>query len=462
MGLNADNNGMFRLSFLVLLLLFSTTLFGQTDFNYLKPKEELSEVEKNELVQSITQNFPSYVFVLPQPFYIDTVHVSADSSKVVIMKFGYAPDDKQFFKKLHAFEKGFLYHSQTKTGAPYALYFEGMQESEVREFLSLQTASANRVKSKSFLLTMSNLIIPSAYATADDCPPNQSGFIPDWLKHTGVQAGSCLIGVLKGAWDSTGGAVAGIGQAIIHPIESAKAVWNGASKFWAGVEAFRKDMKASLKKVSAAYASMPEGAFTELSCRIASALGTGALVAYFTLGAGAPSLMLKIAKLLERIDHLPGVAQISQKLATAGGSGLSVLGSISSKLARSSSVRFMKANKMARMDANTLTPGKSYTVVIYQDKLIIGEDMISDTGGTAGTHVSMMETLRAKDIFSYDGLGGAIKVHPNGVIDVAGYHLKHYSTPAAKAIADKLKSIIPDLQIRQSGGKLGAFPPLEQ
>ena len=54
--------------------------------------------------------------------------------------------------------------------------------------------------------------------------------------------------------------------------------------------------------------------------------------------------------------------------------------------------------------------------------------------------------------------GGAIRVNPDGSIDVSGYHARTESQSAANAIRDILLSINPNLTVRTTPGRLTDLP----
>jgi hypothetical protein len=452
----------FTLSVSFLFLCLQVAQATVKDFAYLPVSKAMTAQTKMHLLATMATHFESETYSIPQPFFMDTVQSSVKQNKTVMMKFGYAVSDPSLLKTLTELSKGFLYHTVSASGDPYTMYFEGFSVSEVRDLLQSYHVSLNeRPKALVLLAKFTKLLIPSAHA-GEECPPKMNEFIPSWLRKAGTQASSCLIRAFKGAWNTTGGAVAGLAKAIAHPIESGIAVWNGASKFWEGIKAFQKDVKGAMAKLSIAYDQLPEGAATQIICEVVSTLGTAALINYFTVGGGSPGTMLAIANVLAKFENLPKAAKWSQRLMVAanGGAPLTKVGEISAMLARSKTILFMKENVLRKMTPQSLTPGKSYTIIINNGKLVIGEDIVTEFGGTAKTHVMMMAALKAKNQYDYRGLGGAIKVHPNGVIDVSGYHLQNPSHAAAAGIRDLLKEQLPDLQVRSTPGRLSELPPL--
>ncbi|MES2964028.1 MAG: hypothetical protein V4760_09070, partial [Bdellovibrionota bacterium] len=93
----------------------------------------------------------------------------------------------------------------------------------------------------------------------------------------------------------------------------------------------------------------------------------------------------------------------------------------------------------------TLTPGKSYTTVERNGTVIIGEDF-AENGVTSGTHVAMGEMV-ARDFpvtpseFARTNLrGGAVRVNPDGSVDVSGYHNGGMNPRQSTAAAEEMSA----------------------
>lgn len=91
---------------------------------------------------------------------------------------------------------------------------------------------------------------------------------------------------------------------------------------------------------------------------------------------------------------------------------------------------------------DTLTPRKSYTTVTRNGKIVIGEDIAGVGESTAGTHVTMLESIgKSVPRSATDGLpyrGGSFRVNADGSVDVSGYHLQCIQPSACREAADEL------------------------
>ncbi len=233
------------------------------------------------------------------------VAFSMDLKKAVFLKTGFTPTDKSVEGKILSIGGAFLFHGFNQDGLAYALYFEGYGRDEVGPFLNrLRYFGSTTYQNKVFGL---DFLIPSAWAE-EECASEPSNaekilaFSQRTFQDYSSQAVGCVVGTFKGIWDSTGGAVAGIANFVASPVQSAKAVWGGAQKFWAGIQAFQKDVTGTLQRLYKNFQKIPPAKLEEIKCRIAAAIGTGILVSYFTVGAGAPLVLLRISEVLSTLE----------------------------------------------------------------------------------------------------------------------------------------------------------------
>jgi hypothetical protein len=132
---------------------------------------------------------------------------------------------------------------------------------------------------------------------------------------------------------------------------------------------------------------------------------------------------------------------------------------ISTNLGKSDDIIFYRKGKKVRMNASTLTPGKSYVVVIEDNKLVIGEDYVGNTGTTRASHMALRKDHTGLYDRDYLGRGGAIRVNTDGSVDVSGYHIMQKDLNAAKRIAAKLKGALGNVDIRITGDRLKTLDP---
>lgn len=453
---------MIRIIFL--LLCWSTVLFAseQPSFTYLEAEGRGNLEAKAKLLIQLESVFNDHtVGIIPQPFPVDALLREPSHQKPILAKLGFYPSDPKLFNQIIPFDGGLLLHVRTPSGYPYALYFLGHSKTEVEKYGYTLTASFPR-PSPSKWTKFSRLLIPVAHAQ-EDCDPKKNEVVDSvtkQLRQEGKKAYGCLIGVFKGAWDSTGGAVAGLASAIAHPIQTAQEVWASGKKLMSALEAFESDIKGSFEKIYGTLSQIPPEEFAELKCRIASAIGVGALMTYFTVGAGGPAVMLRIAALLEKVDHLyPGKMVPSVRLAYLARQRRADMEYRARRYSpyRRNKVRFFRNNREMPFSPSLLTPGKSYTALIHNGKLVIGEDVL-EGGATRGSHVKMMRDMGANDELDYKDRGGAIRVNMDGSIDVAGYHIKYSSQAAADELEAQIRLNFPNAKIRKTRGKLEDLP----
>lgn len=106
----------------------------------------------------------------------------------------------------------------------------------------------------------------------------------------------------------------------------------------------------------------------------------------------------------------------------------SVLGA---RLGQSDRFALFNRSGMQTLDASALTPGKSYTTIERNGRIIIGED-IGENGVTAGTHVELSRLSSSRYPFDVAEAsrtgdfnmtrGGAIRVNADGSVDISGFH----------------------------------------
>ncbi len=274
---------------------------------YFEPSENIGQ-KREALFSRIEnllgpKNFSTYI--LEGKTGIDRVSVSSDLSQMVFVKTGFKPSDPSLNNKIQQIDEGFLYHGKTKDGLSYGVFFKGYILEELGPFLNdVRFSILQQPKSQN-----SSVFISSAWAE-DECSEEQPTYFSQFVNFTKntfnpeqSKAAGCIVGVFKGVWDSTGGAVAGVANMVAHPIQSAKAVWSGAQNFWKGVQAFQRDVTGTMERLYGALSRMPPGKLQEIKCRISAALGTGLLVTYFTAGVGGPAVLLKISQLLASLER---------------------------------------------------------------------------------------------------------------------------------------------------------------
>ena len=118
--------------------------------------------------------------------------------------------------------------------------------------------------------------------------------------------------------------------------------------------------------------------------------------------------------------------------------------------------RFFRAGKgEVELGPDTLKAGRSYTVVIRNRKIVIGENYRgSDTGTTSRSHVPLDKDAGG-DGNTY--FGGAIRINQDGSIDVSGYHRLRTSQRAADDITAAIRDALPEARIRSTANRLSTL-----
>lgn len=320
-------------SFIVLAISLSHSGIAQASsiedlaFDYTITPASTDVSQKNALVSSLTSVLRARglgPLGLVAPFPVDEIFSSSDLTKSVFLKFGYSLSDSSLLNKVIEVDNGYLYHSKTKDGAPFALMVQGIGIGEVGILLNELKFSSHSPEKKPRSSKFSFLSPLMGVAHADDQCEQVSNpilqardnflglinglaranplFAIEKVDHAGLR---CLIGVMKGVWDSSGGGIVttlqGSMNALLNPVQSAKWVWGKTKNFWGGVKAFIRDTRGMINKSFKFLAALPAKEQSELFCRVAAAIGTGALTAFFT---GGTLAIPAAARLMENLGKL--------------------------------------------------------------------------------------------------------------------------------------------------------------
>ena len=123
---------------------------------------------------------------------------------------------------------------------------------------------------------------------------------------TGLMRGAwgCVKGIFKGAWASSGGAVASIGKCFWSPIEcamKAKEGFDNTVKFFSNITT-------KISEISGLLSALPAEALSELICTIIGGVGMAVLIAVLTGGAGAGKVAQTIAAIVSKLGLLGRLA----------------------------------------------------------------------------------------------------------------------------------------------------------
>ncbi len=352
--------------FLLILGLIPSIAFGAShplSFSYVSQSNH-ERVQKEESFFSrfndLFSEDDSLTVKLSESSGIDQVTVSGDLQKAIFLKTGFIPTDESVEGKILSVQGAFLYHGRDQSGLSYALYFEGYDRDEVGPFLNrLRYSRSTTFHKKSFSI---DLLIPSAHAEVK-CAPEPSdaekilAFSQRSFQDYSSRAVGCIVGTFKGIWDSTGGAVAGLATFVASPVQSAKAVWGGAQRFWSGIQAFQKDVTGTMQRLYKNFQKIPPAKLEEIKCRIAAAIGTGVLVSYFTVGAGAPLVLLRISQVLSTLEKTTAFGPYLIPLKIAGKVKSTAIAVQLNRSAKAISLRPLTASTGTTVTVDRLTQG---------------------------------------------------------------------------------------------------------
>lgn len=112
---------------------------------------------------------------------------------------------------------------------------------------------------------------------------------------------ACGSGVLKGAWDSTGGLVVGAAQCAGNPIECVNQTAQGLQGFFS----FMTNLVPEVQRLTASIAhTLPPGQLASVVCSATASVLVDVGLAMLTMGAAAGKLGVTVARVMARITRL--------------------------------------------------------------------------------------------------------------------------------------------------------------
>ncbi len=157
---------------------------------------------------------------------------------------------------------------------------------------------------------------PNAYASSElrDCPPAGTPFeaIPGNFQNVGTHFGSnlnkmildCMGPALRGVWDSTGGAIAGFADGIALLTRDPAKFWDDKVAQMKNLKDFITNFQSKMQSMAVTIMKLPAEVVTAIICSFSASLGTDALIALLTGGAGVAALILRVDKFIMRILKL--------------------------------------------------------------------------------------------------------------------------------------------------------------
>ena len=240
-------------------------------------------------------------------FGADRIYYSTMTKEAAFFKFnvGGNPPLNQWIKN----KNNSLLHFKDKEGVISAVYLLNFEEKLKERFQSTlkETLNSNKIV-KSFF----NELMPIKLSYASSCSMTSSMDISgiQTLKN-GVApyslvdgAMDCLMGVLEGIWQSTGGLVQDIGEGLWSLATDPMGFWNSMEEKWKNLKSFLSNFQTEMNKILNSLSKLPTQMKVELICSFIGSIGTDALIAAVTGGAGAAKVMLELKSYLSRVMRL--------------------------------------------------------------------------------------------------------------------------------------------------------------
>jgi hypothetical protein len=244
---------------------------------------------------------------------------------------------KQFINKLYRHKNGYLVHFELPTKknskpSTFAFFFLGFESvSKVRRtlttikrsFLKSKTARIElNMEDKAPLISFSFLSRAEAAETSpsasnQSCLDGNSYRIeyhgdprqkPNNVVSTVLKSGwGCTKGLVKGAWDSTGGAaidlVAGVGKGIWKLVTAPSELWEGVVTSYRNTVNLLSNLNDAISNASSDFKLLPTDQKAKIVCGVVGSLGTAAAIAFLTSGAGTPIFLRALAQALTKIGQ---------------------------------------------------------------------------------------------------------------------------------------------------------------
>jgi len=158
------------------------------------------------------------------------------------------------------------------------------------------------------------------YAEAETISQKFTGALNDVSKNAILSAAKdCLLSVLDGVWNATGGLAESAWDCITSPIDCAESGIESIK----GAYHFITNLSSELNKMWTSLKEIPGDELADFICGIVGELGTDVLLGILTAGAGSAKLALTISKVTMKI------AKIAKILGKLSGVSLKVLREVS-------------------------------------------------------------------------------------------------------------------------------------
>lgn len=167
-----------------------------------------------------------------------------------------------------------------------------------------------------------NLLIPKAHAM-ESCEMNTvessmgtslsgiSGFFSSGYFEI---ASSCLMGILEGMWESTGGLLESAWSGLKSLVKDPKAFWDDKVEQFQKLKDFLMDFEVNMQRMFASFKKLPDETKAQMLCSFVGSIGTDIIITALTAGAGAAKLGLSIKNYVGRLVKIEGLLSKLSKL----------------------------------------------------------------------------------------------------------------------------------------------------
>lgn len=133
-------------------------------------------------------------------------------------------------------------------------------------------------------------------------------------------ASSCMMGVLEGVWESTGGMLTSAWKGLKSLASNPKKFWDEKVEEFNKLKSFLLDFEVSMKNLVSGFNNLPDDVKAQMLCSFIGSIGTDILISVLTAGAGTGKLalslknytskILKIEKLMTKLNKLGKLKEI--------------------------------------------------------------------------------------------------------------------------------------------------------
>ena len=198
-----------------------------------------------------------------------------------------------------------------------SLAFVNITKTQIETFLSKPEGTVY-TKIDRFL----NLLIPRAHAM-ESCEMNTieasmgeslSGIGGFFSSGYFEIASSCLMGILEGMWESTGGMLESAWSGLKSLVKDPKKFWDDKVEQFQKLKDFLMDFEVNMQKMFASFKKLPDETKAQMLCSFVGSIGTDIIITALTAGAGASKLGLSIKNYVGKLVKIEGLLAKLSKL----------------------------------------------------------------------------------------------------------------------------------------------------